>query len=76
VKDALANGTVVPAGEGVSDWPALLERLRDSGYQGFLSLEPHLAVSAQFGGFSGPEQFRHASQALQNLLRSMDWDFA
>jgi sugar phosphate isomerase/epimerase len=76
VKDALADGTVVAAGEGVGQWPALLTTLRDAGYEGFLSLEPHLEAAGRFGGFSGPERFHHAAQALQNLLRSLDWAFA
>src|SRR2546426_9529814 len=35
-------GSVVTAGEGVADFPELLQRLRADGYDGFLSLEPHL----------------------------------
>lgn len=76
VKDALPDGTVVAAGEGVGHWPALLARLRDDGYDGFFSLEPHLVAAGRLGGFSGPERFRYASQALQALLRSLDWAFA
>jgi predicted dehydrogenase len=72
VKDALANGTVVAAGEGVARWPEILQQLHTDGYEGFFSLEPHLALSGQYQGFSGPDLFRHASQALQNLLQSMD----
>jgi sugar phosphate isomerase/epimerase len=76
VKDALADGTIVPVGEGVGQWPALLTRLRDTGYEGFLSLEPHLEAAGRFGGFSGPERFHQAAQALQGLLRSLDWAFS
>ena len=75
VKDARKDGTVAVAGEGLSNWPALLARLRADGYNGVLSLEPHLAEAGQFSGFSGPERFRRASQALQGLLRAMDWEF-
>ena len=32
-----------------------LAALRDSGFAGFMSLEPHLAGAGRFGGFSGPE---------------------
>ena len=73
VKDALADGTVVPAGEGVARWPEILQQLHTDGYEGFFSLEPHLALSGQYQGFSGPDLFRRASQALQQLLKSMDW---
>ncbi|HEY3991777.1 MAG TPA: sugar phosphate isomerase/epimerase family protein [Ktedonobacteraceae bacterium] len=76
VKDALATGNVVAAGEGLARWPELLQRLRTDGYDGFLSLEPHLSAAGQFQGFSGPALFRHASQSLQNLLRAMNWQYA
>ncbi len=76
VKDAQADGSVVAAGEGVTHWPELLRRLRVDGYDGFLSLEPHLALAAQYRGFSGPGLFRHASQALQHLLQAIDWEYA
>lgn len=76
VKDALANGKVVAAGKGVARWPELLHRLRADGYDGFFALEPHLIAMGQYGGFSGPDLFRHASQAFQHLLRAMDWPYA
>lgn len=75
VKDALSDGSVVAAGEGVGHWPELLERLRADGYDGFLSLEPHLAAAGQFGGFTGAELFHHASQALQGMLNKMGWEY-
>lgn len=73
VKDAELDGQVVAAGEGAARWPELLQRLRRDGYAGFLSLEPHLAAAGQFQGFSGPDLFRRASQALQNMLNAMGW---
>jgi 3-dehydroshikimate dehydratase len=76
VKDARLDGSVVPAGEGVAHWPELLQRLRADGYDGFLSLEPHLALAAQYRGFSGPDLFRQASQALQRILQTMGWEYA
>lgn len=76
VKDALPDGTVVAAGEGVSRWPELLQHLRMDGYDGFFSLEPHLALAEQYRGFSGPELFHHASQSFQRLLEAMDWKYA
>ena len=76
VKDARSDGSVVPAGEGVSHWPELLQRLRADGYDGFLSLEPHLALAGQYQGFSGPDLFRRASQALQQMLQAMSWEYA
>ena len=76
VKDARPDGSVVAAGEGASHWPELLQRLRSDGYDGFLSLEPHLALAGQYQGFSGPELFRRASQALQQMLQAMGWEYA
>jgi 3-dehydroshikimate dehydratase len=76
VKDALANGSVVPAGEGLSHWPDLLQRLRQDGYDGFFALEPHLASAERYRGFSGPELFRRASQAFQRFLQQMSWEYA
>jgi len=76
VKDVRADGTLTVAGDGAAHWPELLQRLRADGYNGFLSLEPHLALAGQYQGFSGSDRFRRASQALQDLLRAMNWDYA
>jgi 3-dehydroshikimate dehydratase len=76
VKDARADGSVVAAGEGAARWPELLQRLRHDGYDGFFSLEPHLAAGGQFSGFSGPDLFRQASQALLGMLDKMGWEAA
>jgi len=75
VKDALADGSVVAAGEGEAHWSDILQRLRKHGYDGFFSLEPHLAIAGKFQGFSGPERFHHASQAFQKLLQAMQWEY-
>ena len=75
VKDVAADGTLVVAGEGAARWRELLQRLRDDGYSGYLALEPHLALSGKYQGFSGTELFRRASQALQKLLHEMQWDY-
>jgi len=69
VKDAVAaTGEVVPAGEGDGQVREMLAALRDSGFDGFMSLEPHLVTSGRFGGFSGPEAFTQAVRALKSLL--------
>jgi sugar phosphate isomerase/epimerase len=76
VKDALAaTGEVVPAGQGDGQVRETLAALRDSGFAGYVSLEPHLATAGRFGGFSGPGDFRRAAQALKGLLGelSMPW---
>ncbi len=72
VKDALAaTGEVVPAGEGDGQLRETLTALRDCGFAGFMSLEPHLAQGGRFGGFSGPQEFRRAAQALKSLLNEL-----
>jgi sugar phosphate isomerase/epimerase len=73
VKDALADGAVVAAGEGMARWLKILQQLHADRYDGFFSLEPHLALAGQFQGFSGPELFHKASQSFQGLLQSLGW---
>jgi sugar phosphate isomerase/epimerase len=69
VKDARADtGEVTPAGEGDGQLRETLQALRDSGFDGFMSLEPHLDLAGRHGGFSGPDKFRQAAQALKRLL--------
>jgi 3-dehydroshikimate dehydratase len=76
VKDVSTDATLVPAGQAEGHWPELLQALRTDGYDGFLALEPHLQSAGQFQGFSGPELFHTASQILQRLLQTMDWQYA
>jgi len=68
IKDALFDGgKVVPAGQGDGCIPELLEDAWNTGYRGFLTLEPHLAHAGQFSGFSGPELFKVAVDALKKV---------
>ena len=70
IKDALLDsGKVVPAGQGDGQLRETLAALRESGFDGFFSLEPHLASAGTFSGFSGPALFRTAAQAFKGLLR-------
>lgn len=72
IKDAVAaTGEVVPAGQGDGQVRETLTALADSGFEGYLSLEPHLAQAGRYGGFSGPEGFHRAAQALRSLLDDM-----
>ena len=72
VKDALAaSGTVVAAGEGDGELRETLTALRDDGYRGFASLEPHLALQSTLGGFSGPAEFGRAARAFAALTASI-----
>lgn len=81
-KDALSPtaenplGEIVPSGEGDGQFPQLIAGLRDSGYQGFLSIEPHLGDFDAFGGLCGPELWTTAHTALVKLLREANIDFS
>lgn len=69
VKDArFADGEVTVAGAGDGELRETLTALRDSGFAGFMSLEPHLDLAGRSGGFSGPDKYRSAVQALKSLL--------
>ena len=68
VKDAVAaTGAVVAAGAGDGELAETLAALRDDGYEGFASLEPHLIDFSQTGGFSGPALFGESARAFRGL---------
>jgi 3-dehydroshikimate dehydratase len=73
VKDAKLDGggKMVPAGEGDGDIPAILKDAYANGYRGFLTLEPHLSVARQFSGFTGPNLFKVAADALKKVCREV-----
>ncbi|MCB2210361.1 sugar phosphate isomerase/epimerase [bacterium] len=72
IKDALlSDGSVVAAGEGDGQVKALLAHLQQSGYNGFLSLEPHLAQAGRDSGFTGPEKMAEAVRALRQILADL-----
>lgn len=71
IKDALlASGEVVPSGQGDGEMITTLRALREDGFDGFFSLEPHLSTTHALGGFSGPELFTEAWRALTDILTS------
>jgi sugar phosphate isomerase/epimerase len=67
LKDFKKNGHPVPMGEGDGDAERILRDAASSGYDGFLTLEPHLAQAGQFKGFSGPDLFRRAAEAARKV---------
>jgi sugar phosphate isomerase/epimerase len=83
VKDALySDHSVVPAGEGDGNVREILKDLKDRGFTGFLSLEPHLghftgfnALEPSSPGFDlpegGPRTFAVAVQALRKILNKI-----
>lgn len=81
IKDALPNGEVVPAGMGIGRLPEIFGRLNADGYEGFVSLEPHLGF---FNGLDGLEQgeikqksasdadkFKLAYRKTEEIIRSV-----
>ncbi|MBI5833900.1 MAG: sugar phosphate isomerase/epimerase [Armatimonadetes bacterium] len=61
------QGTVQPAGEGDGRMKELFAALRADGFDGYLSLEPHI------GG--GPDNFRRAARALRSCLTEIGWNW-
>ncbi len=79
IKDATADGKVVPSGFGEGGVYNVLKSLKDSGYVGFTSLEPHLGSFTGLAelensekltvtGNSSPEKFTIAYNALCDIL--------
>jgi sugar phosphate isomerase/epimerase len=77
IKDALAeDGTVVVAGAGDGEVAETIRALRADGFDGFFSLEPHLATQNALGGFSGPELWTQAWRAFTELLTAEGIEYA
>ncbi len=69
IKDAkLADASVTPAGEGDGELRETIDALQADGFDGFFSMEPHLALGGRMGGFSGGELFTKATKAFTGLL--------
>ncbi len=77
IKDALAaDASVVVAGAGDGQVAETIRALREDGFDGFFSLEPHLALTGSLGGFSGAELFTQAWRAFTDLLTSEGISYA
>jgi sugar phosphate isomerase/epimerase len=69
IKDAeLSDGIVVVAGAGDGEVVETIRALRADGFDGFFSLEPHLAEYIEFGALSGPDLFTKSWQAFTDIL--------
>ena len=69
IKDALlTDGSVVVAGAGDGEVVETVRALRDDGFDGYFSLEPHLGDTSSTGAWSGPELFTQAWKAFTDLL--------
>jgi sugar phosphate isomerase/epimerase len=77
IKDAsLKTHKVLPAGEGDGQIEPILVDAVKSGYREFVSLEPHLAIHGSMGGFSGPELFKRAADALKGICSRNGFELA
>ena len=72
IKDAAANGDIVPAGTGIGQIPELLNRYREMGGTA-ITLEPHLS---EFAGLSGLERAGEKSQVGGLQFASQEEAFA
>lgn len=82
IKDAKESGEVMPAGDGKGHIKEILKNLKNRGYNGFLSLEPHLG---NFSGLAelekndtykdlpkaGEKTFALAVNSLKNILKEI-----
>jgi 3-dehydroshikimate dehydratase len=66
----------VPAGAGDGQIPRLLGEAAGWGYDGFCVLEPHLVIAEKSFGFTGPERFADAANALKQILREQSIPFS
>lgn len=72
IKDALEEEQkVVPAGQGEGQIKETLTWLIGQGWSGPLTLEPHLQAAGKLGGFSGPELFKAATDALREITTEL-----
>ena len=77
IKDALlADASVVVAGAGDGELRETVRALRDDGFDGFFSLEPHLGEYTAYGALSGPELFTKAWKAFTDILSSEGIQYA
>jgi len=68
IKDAETSGKVVPAGVGAGNFVEILTDAVKRGFDGFASLEPHLAHAGSSYGDTGPELFKVAADALKGVI--------
>ncbi len=72
IKDATYEPVEIkPTGEGDGRIPEVLRELSKKGFNGFASLEPHLAIAGKMSGFSGPEAFEVATNALKKVIAAL-----
>lgn len=68
-------GIIKPAGQGDGQYPELLSALNTDGYNGFVSIEPHLGDFDEFGGLCGPDLWTSAYDALAGILNNINAEY-
>ncbi|AHG01820.1 hypothetical protein HALLA_00585 (plasmid) [Halostagnicola larsenii XH-48] len=73
IKDATfgERGDIAPAGEGDGRIPETLAAFKARGFEGPVSLEPHLTVAGPMSGYSGPKGYEVAAEALFSCLENV-----
>jgi len=70
VKDSKRDLTMVPAGQGDGRIPEILADAARSGFDNFLTLEPHLSIAEKNWGRTTPDLFKTATDALRKVMAS------
>jgi sugar phosphate isomerase/epimerase len=76
VKDAVPGHGSVPAGRGDGQLKETVAALLAAGFEGFASLEPHLATAGRLGGFTGPRGFGVAARAFADVVEECGGDLS
>jgi len=67
--------TCVPAGQGAGQIPEILADAKRRGFDGFITLEPHMKAAGQFAGFTGPDLFGEAVAGLKAVCDKVGLDY-
>ena len=67
---------MVPLGTGDVDIPAIVRALASRGFDGWLSLEPHLSLDDPGEGLSGRDEFVREARSLTRILDQLETDTA
>jgi len=66
IKDKVpGEGPCVPAGQGNGQVREILADAKARGFDGYMTLEPHMKAAGQFSGFTGPDLFAQAVAGLK-----------
>jgi len=63
------------AGRGRGQLPEILADLKKRNWSGTMALEPHLSSAEQFRGFTGPQLFAEAANALKTLCEEAGLEY-